>query len=110
MFRYRQWFLMVAAAAPLALISQIAVGDDLEDARRVCTVVDSMGSSIRCTVNESAHAVDLTADTTQVDATELCTAFSGMVVAVTTNLPDIWKMRVFSDQGSGTPAAVCDLR
>jgi hypothetical protein len=49
------------------------------------------------------------ADTTAVDAMQLCTSFAGMVGALTHNLSDDWKMRVFPEQNSDTPMAICDL-
>lgn len=101
--------LIVAAIVPVATFSAIAVGDDAEDTQRICTVIDSMGSTIKCAVNESEHTIDLTADTAAVDAMQLCTSVSTMVEALTHTLSGHWKMRVFSDQDSSTPAAVCDL-
>ncbi len=109
MTQFRQRLLILTTLMSVAAFSEIAVGDDAEDTQRICMVVDSMGSSVKCAVNESEHAVDLTADTTAVDAMQLCTSFSGMVEATTHALSDHWKMRVFSDQDSDTPAAVCDL-
>jgi hypothetical protein len=105
----RQRLFIVVAVASVAALSGVAVGDDAEDTQRICSVINGMGSSIKCAVNESEHAVDLTADTTAVDATQLCTTFAEMVAALTHNLSDQWKMRVFSDQDSDAPAAVCDL-
>ena len=107
MTHFRQRLLIVAAVAPAAAFSEIAVGDDTEDTQRICSVIDSMGSSVKCAVNESEHAIDLTADTTAVDAMQLCTSFAGMVEAMTQNLSDHWKIRVFSDQDSDAPAAAC---
>jgi len=93
----------------VAAFSGIAVGDDAEDTQRICSVIDSMGSSVKCAVNESEHAIDLTTDTAAGDAVQLCTSFAGMVAALTHNLSDQWKMRVFSDQHSDAPVAVCNL-
>jgi hypothetical protein len=109
MTHFGQRLLLVAAVASVAACSEIAAGDDAEDTQRVCSVIDSMGSSVKCSVNESEHAIDLTADTTAVDAMQLCTSFAGMVAAMTETLSDHWKFRVFSDQDSDTPVAVCDL-
>ncbi len=106
MTRFRQRLLIVAA---VRTFSEMAIGDDAEDTQRMCTVIDSMGSTIKCAVNASERAIDLTADTAAVDAMQLCTSFSGMVAALTHNLSNDWKMRVFSDQDSDTPAAVCEL-
>jgi hypothetical protein len=105
----RQRLLILAVVASVAAFSGIAVGDDAEDTQRICSVINGMGSSIKCAVNESEHAVDLTADTTAVDAVQLCTTFAEMVATLTHNLSDHWKMRVFSDQDSDAPVAVCDL-
>jgi hypothetical protein len=109
MTHFRQRLSIVAAVSSIALFSGIAVGDDAEDTQRICAVVDAMGSSVKCAVNESEHAVDLTADTSAVDAMQLCTSFAGMVEAMTHTLSDHWRMRVFSLQNSDTPVAVCDL-
>jgi hypothetical protein len=109
MTHFRQRLLIVVAVSSIALFSGIAVGDDAEDAQRICAVVDAMGPSVKCEVNESEHAVDLTADTTAVDAIQLCTSFAGMVEALTHNLSDDWNMRVFPEQNSDTPMAICDL-
>jgi len=106
---FRQRLLLVAAVVSVVALSEVAVGNDAEDAQRICVVVDSMGSAVKCAVNASESTVDLTADTTVVDAMQLCTSFSGMVEALTHALSDRWKMRVFSDQNSDTPAAICDL-
>ena len=108
MTHFRQRLLLVAAVVSVSAFSEIAAGDDAEDTQRICSVIDSMGSSVKCAVNESEHAIDLTADTTAVDAMQLCTSFAGMVAAMTQDLSDHWKLRVFSDQDSDAPAAVCD--
>ena len=97
------------AAASLLLYSCSSAGDDLEYAQRMCSVIDSMGAAIECAVTESEHAIDVTADTTAVDASNLCTSFSGMLEALTHTLTNKWQMRVFSDQDSESPEAVCDL-
>ena len=110
MTHFRRLLLIVAAIVSVAACSENAAGDDAEDTQRICSVIDSMGSSVTCAVNESEYAIDLTADTTAVDAMQLCTSFAGMVEAMTHNLSGQWKMRVFSDQDSDTPAAVCDYR
>ena len=109
MTHFRRRLLIVAAVASVAACSENAATDDAEDAQRICSVIDSMGSAVKCAVNESEHAIDLTADTTEVDTTQFCTSFAGMVEALTHTLSDQWKMRVFSDQDSDAPAAVCDL-
>jgi hypothetical protein len=97
--------LLIAAA--LSVFSQFAVGNEEEDAQRVCTVIDSMGAAIECAVNASEDSVDISADTT--DAEQMCTAFSEMVVALTGTLSNDWKMRIFTPQSNDTPAAVCEL-
>lgn len=107
--QFRKRLLIVATMVSVAACSELAVGDDVEDMQRVCAVIDSMGSSAKCAVNESEYAVDLTADTTAVDAMQLCTSFAGMVEAMTQSLSNHWTMRVFSNQDGDTPAAVCDL-
>ncbi len=92
-----------------AVFSQVAAADDVEDVQRVCTVIDSMGANVECAVNESKYAVDVTAGASIDDAAQFCTAFSGMVEALTSTLSDSWKMRIFTPQNGDTPAAVCDL-
>jgi hypothetical protein len=109
MTQCRQRLLMVAAVAPLALFSQIAVGDDGEYEQRICTVIDSMGAAVECVVNESEHAVDVSAGESVADAAQFCTAFSGMVEALTSRLSGSWKVRIFTPESNDTPAAVCDL-
>ena len=96
-------------AAALAAFSHVAVGDDVENVQRVCSVIDAMGAATECAVNAADRTVDVTADTSGAEAAKLCTAFSGMVVALTSSLSDHWKMRVFSPQSTDTPVAVCDL-
>lgn len=103
-FRQR---LLVAAA--LAVLSQLAVGDDVEDAERVCAVINSTGSPIVCMVNAQEHAVDITGTESVDDAAEFCTTFSAMVAMVTTTMSASWNMRVFTPESSETPAAVCSL-
>jgi len=109
MTHFRHRLLIITAVLPVTTYSAVAVGDDAEDTQRICAVVDAMGSSVKCAVSESEHAVDLTADTTAVDAMQLCISFAGMVEAMTHTLSDHWTMRVFSEQNSDTPVAVCDL-
>lgn len=109
MTHFRRRLMIVVAIVSVAAFSEVAAGDDAEDAQRACSVIDSMGSSVKCAVEESEHAIDLTADTSAVDAMQLCTSFAGMVAAMTQTLSAHWKFRVFSDQDSDVPAAVCDL-
>jgi len=107
--RHLQRLLMVTAVASLTLFSQIAVGDDVEDAQRMCAVIDSMGATVECVVNEPEHAVDITAGESVADPARFCTAFSGMVEALTTTLSNRWKMRIFTPESKDAPTAVCDL-
>ena len=100
---------MMMAVTSAAIFSEFALGDEADDAQRICTVVDSMGAAVECAVNESEHAVDLTADTEAVDAMQLCTSFTEMAEMLAYALSDDWNMRVFSIQDDDKPAAVCDL-
>lgn len=93
----------------LAVFSRLAVGDDVEDAERVCTVINSMGSTITCAVNASERAVDLTGTESVDDPAEFCTTFSAMVAMATTTMSASWNMRLFMPESSETPAAVCRL-
>ena len=93
----------------LVIASQSAVGDDVEWAKRMCSVVDGMGAQTKCAVTASEHAVDVTIDTTDVDAERFCTAYSEMLDAVASMLTADWKMRIYSKESPETPAAVCDL-
>jgi hypothetical protein len=97
------------AALTLAVLSQLAVGDDAVDAQRVCGVISSMGSTIACVVNETERAVDLAVTESVDDAAEFCSTFSGVVAMVTTTMSAGWSMRVFTPESSETPAAVCSL-
>jgi hypothetical protein len=99
----------LVAAAALAVFSQLAVGDDVEDAQRVCTIINSMGSSVTCVVNAAEHAVDLTSTESVDDAAEICTTFSTMAAMVTTTMSASWNIRMFTPESSETPAAVCSL-
>jgi len=75
----------------------------------MCAVVDAMGAAIECAINASERAVEVTADTTQVEAKELCTAFSGILAPLASMLSDKWTLRVFSNVNADTPRAACDL-
>ena len=106
---FRQKLLMAAVITSLAMFSQLAVGDDIDYPQAMCGVVDSMGSNMKCVANEAAHAIDVTAEGTEFDGMNLCTAFAGMLEPMTHTLSGKWVMRVFSDQNSDDPVAVCDL-
>ena len=97
------------AITSLVIASQSAVGDDVEWAKRMCSVVDGMGAQTKCAVTASEHAIDVTIDTSAVDAAQFCTAYSGMLDALASMMSADWKLRVFSNESPETPAAVCDL-
>ena len=78
MIHFRLRLLIITTVSSIALFSGVAVGDDAEDTQRICAVVDAMGSGVKWAINESEHAVDLTADTSAVDAMQLCTSVAGM--------------------------------
>jgi hypothetical protein len=107
--QYRQTLLTGIAIMSLVMASQSAVGDDVEWATRMCSVVDGMGAQTKCAVSASERAVDVTIDTTEVDAEQFCTAYSGMLDALASMLSADWKLRIFSNRSPETPAAVCDL-
>ena len=93
----------------LAIASQTAIADDAENALRMCSVIDAMGAQTECAVTESEHAVDVTIDTTAVDAAQFCAAYSEMLDALASMMSGDWKMRIFSNDTPDVPAAVCDL-
>ena len=109
MTQFRQWLLKALATTILAITSQAAVADDVEWAVRMCSVIDDMGAQTKCAVAASEHAVDVTIDTTAVDAARFCTTFSEMLDALASMMSAGWKMRIFSIENPDTPAAVCDL-
>ena len=106
---FQQKLLMAAVIMSLAMFFQVAVGEDIDYPQAMCGVVDSMGSNMKCAVNEAAHAIDVTIEGTEFDGMNLCTAFAGMLEPMTHTLSTQWLMRIFSDQNSDDPAAVCDL-
>ena len=109
MIQFRQRPLTGLVTSLLLVASQSAVADDIEWATRMCSVIDGMGAQTKCEVSASEHAVDVTIDTTAVDAAEFCTAYSGMLDAMASMLSADWKMRIFSNENADTPAAICDL-
>jgi hypothetical protein len=106
---FQQKLLMAAVITSLAMFFQTAVGEDIDYPQAMCGVVDSMGSNMKCAVNEAAHAIDVTVEGTEFDGMHLCTAFAGMLEPMTHTLSTQWVMRVFSNQNSDDPAAVCDI-
>ncbi len=109
MTQFRQRLLTGSVITLLVIASQPAIADDVENAIRMCSVIDGMGAQTECAVTESEHAVDVTIDTTAVDAAQFCAAYSGMLDALASMMSGDWKMRIFSDDTPDTPAAVCDL-
>ena len=106
---FRRKLLMAALITSLAMFSQFAVGKDIDYPLQMCGVIDSMGSNAKCAVNEAVHAIDVTVEGTEFDGMNLCTAFAGMLEPMTHTLSTKWVMRIFSDQNSDDPVAVCDL-
>lgn len=109
MTRSRQTLLTGFATTFLLIASQPAVADDGEWALRMCSVIDGMGAQTKCEVVAPQHAVDVTTDTTVVDAAQICAAYSGMLDALASMMSARWKMRIFSNETPDIPAAVCDI-
>lgn len=107
--KFRQWLFNGAVTTILAIGSQSAIADDVENAKRMCSVVDGMGAQTECAVTESENAVDVTIDTTAVDAAQFCAAYSEMLGALASMMSGDWKLRIFSNDTADTPAAICDL-
>jgi len=99
--------LIVAIA--FTVVSQFSIGDEVDDAQRVCTVIESMGAAVECQINGSERAVEVTSSENVADATQFCNSFSGMTAVLSQTLSSDWKMRIFTPQSGDTPAAVCDL-
>ena len=109
MTRFRQGLLTGLVTTILVFASQSTVADDVEWATRMCSVIDGMGGEAKCAVTSSEYAVDVTIDTTVVDAAKFCATFSEMLDAMASMLSTDWKMRVFSNDSPDSPAAICDL-
>ena len=109
MTQFRQKLLSGLVTSLLVTVSQPAVADDMEWAMRMCSVIDGMGAQTKCVVTAAEHAVDVTIDTTAVDATQICAAYSEMLDALASMMSGDWTMRIFSNNSPDTPAAVCDL-
>ena len=107
--QFRQRLLTGFATALLVIAAQPAVADDVEWAKRMCGVIDGMGAQTKCAVTAAENAVDVTIDTTDVDAQEFCAAYSGMLEALASMMSADWKLRIFSDKNAEIPAATCDL-
>jgi len=99
----------LVAAIVFTVVSQVSIGDEAEDAQRVCTVIESMGAAVECQIDGSERAVDVTSNENVADAPQFCASFSGIAAALTQTLSSGWKMRIFTPQSGATPAAVCDL-
>ena len=102
-------FVLLSIAASLALSSHVAMSDDAEGALRICSVIDAMGSSVVCTVNNPNNSVDIAIESTGADAAGTCAAFAEMAKPLTYAFTSHWKIRILSTQESDTPLAVCDL-
>ena len=107
--RFRQMLSVGLVTMLLVINSQPAVADDVEWATRMCSVINGMGGEAKCAVTSSEYAVDVTIDTTVVDAAQFCATFSEMLDAMASMLSADWKMRVFSNESPDSPAAICDL-
>jgi hypothetical protein len=107
--QFREKLLTGSAIALLVMASQPAIADDVDNAKRMCSVIDGMGAQTKCAVTESEQAVDVTIDTNAVDAAQFCAAYSEMLDALASMMSGDWKMRIFSNESPDTPAAVCDL-
>jgi hypothetical protein len=109
MTRFRKTLLTAFATTILVIASQTAVADDVEWAMRMCSVIDDMGAPTECAVTSSEKAIDVTIDTSAVDAAQSCAAYSEMLEMLASMMSTSWKIRIFSDETPDTPAAVCDL-
>lgn len=111
MNRNRTWRRLIALVIVVspAQFLPVATADEIENAQRMCGAIDAMGADVECAINVTDRAVEVTADTTQVDAMQLCTSFSGMLTPLASMLADKWTMRVFATGTKDEPEVSCDI-
>ncbi len=105
-----QFYLRMLLAASMALSSQVASADVIDDAYRLCTTFENTGLSTECEVKGWGSTVDVTIDTNGVEARKICAGVVDMMAEQTRTFAGKWKLRIFSPYSGERPIAVCTLR
>lgn len=100
--------LLMAAAVVLSV--PIASADVIDDAYRLCKAMESTAVTTQCEVKGWGSTVDVTIDTSGVEARKICIGAADMMAQKTRTFNGKWKLRIFSPYSGDRPIAVCTLR
>ena len=87
-----------------------ASADVVDDAYRLCKVMDISGVSTECEVKGWGSTVDVTIDTNGAEARKVCDGVADMMAKKTRTFAGQWRLRIFSPYSGKKPIAVCTLR
>lgn len=84
--------------------------DAVDDAMRICKVMEATGDSTGCEVKGYGSTVDVTMDTNGAEAKKICLGVADFMAEQTRSFGGEWKLRIFSPYSGEKPIAICTLR
>jgi len=106
--QYLHFQLLLAASITMA--APVAFADVIDDAYRLCKMMEGTGLTTQCEVKGWGSTVDVTIDTDGGEARRICVGVADMMAKKTRTFAGKWKLRIFSPYSGEKPIAVCNLR
>lgn len=101
--------ILMASLAFAFSFSSNVYADPVEDAFKLCSVMDGSGVlSSECKVK--SKTVELSIDTTAIEAKKMCTGIVGMSAKYGLRFDSRWKIRIYSPFSGDNSLAVCTLK
>lgn len=101
------------AIVGVALMARPASADpasSVNNAYRLCAVFDQMGLlSDKCSVSGWSSAVDISVDTTAIEAHKICAMSANFAHQHGIAFDGGWQLRIYSPFSAGNTVAVCSL-
>jgi hypothetical protein len=92
-----------------ALSTALAFADVIDDTFRLCAAAKQTGMASQYEVKGGSRTIEMTIDTTSVEARKMCAGMVDMMAERTRSFAGKWELRIFSPYGP-RPIASCTLR
>ena len=103
---YFQFLLM----ALTSMLAPAVYADAVDDAMRICKVMEATGDSTGCEVKGFGSTVDVTMNTDGAEAKKTCLGIASFMAEQTHSFGGEWKLRIFSPYSGEKPIAICTLQ
>jgi len=96
-------------ALALCVLGSAACAESLANPDTLCNAIKNTGMASDCTVSNWHETVDMSVDTTGLEAIKMCKGTISLILAHKLHFGEGWKLRILSPFSGDKPLATCDL-